>query len=467
MKLWGKYLFLDQNAYASMLGVILFQGCYSVAPIFLALAINSNGNTSLGLDVGLFFLLNYLPYGITAFSYYYQTKWEVNAKIRIAKEILDAVSHKYGLLQSKKEEQGFVALASGNSQAIVSEVISYVYGIASSLTSSILTLGVLSIFAKPTLILAYVTSATLCALLILANRDYQRKMSRIREHSLNAAIGILGGAWATSILNQSPFSSRLNRVFNQKWDRYKKRALVTSKAFQTMSNLQAFIIWGPMIIAILHLVLTEPKNQAVMLLGFAPRIVELLLDISHLVMRLVTFSFETGRLQWLDGEIKSFQQNNSIARISDDRLYIQEHGSSPKTLSALGGTEYLIERVKSPGRILVTGGNGAGKTSLLLALKVKLDEKAHYLSATHRQLTCRKDESVGEHLLRELKQILIWAADAEQPILLLDEWNANLDERNQLLIDEIIQELEKKAAIIEVRHHSLMKVATDELGALI
>ena len=447
-----------------MTGLILFQACYSIAPVFLARAIGSSIPQQIAWNIAIYFLLNFLPYGITAFSYVFQTKWVVSARQKIAALILRSVSQRYALLQSKQQEQGFVGLTSNNSQSIVSEAIEYIYATTSYLASSVLTLTVIAIAVQPALVGVYVVSLIFCGILILKTRGYQKRMSKIREAALHGVISVLSRAWAPAVLRQSPFVHQLEELLAMKWKRYKKQAIATSWTFQKMSASQALIIWAPMVLVILYLVLTDLPSQSIILLGFAPRIVELLLDISNLVMRFVMFGFQTGRLIWLDQQIAQLEHYTFPAPISENKLHVSEQEQQPILLANLGGMQYLHARCHRPGRIIVTGDNGSGKTSLLLTLKYKLGARAHYLSATQRQLVTRAEGSVGEHLIRELQQILTLARSTEGCVLLLDEWNANLGIENTQVIDEALADLSSVCTVFEARHHTAISSARTSLS---
>jgi ABC-type transport system involved in cytochrome bd biosynthesis fused ATPase/permease subunit len=88
------------------------------------------------------------------------------------------------------------------------------------------------------------------------------------------------------------------------------------------------------------------------------------------------------------------------------------------------------------GRIAVRGANGAGKSTLLTALKGSLRGSAYYWP-NHDRLS----------LLREL------VAHTDNPVYLLDEWDANLDRKNREEAEQLLQRLAQRARVIEVSHH--------------
>ena len=99
------------------------------------------------------------------------------------------------------------------------------------------------------------------------------------------------------------------------------------------------------------------------------------------------------------------------------------------------------------GRFRITGRNGAGKSSLLRDLKALLPD-AVLLGPDIRLLPIEVAGSTGQIQRQTLHAML------EQGVstLLLDEWDANLDQVNATRLDGQIDELSKRALVIEVRH---------------
>lgn len=111
----------------------------------------------------------------------------------------------------------------------------------------------------------------------------------------------------------------------------------------------------------------------------------------------------------------------------------------------------LIKELKSrtSGRVLISGENGAGKSSLLLLLNSHL-ENSFYLPA-YPLLEIGKDTmhaSTGQRLLMHIE----FVKSENIPVLLLDEWDANLDTANESQISAELDRLSKDRLVIEVRH---------------
>lgn len=130
-------------------------------------------------------------------------------------------------------------------------------------------------------------------------------------------------------------------------------------------------------------------------------------------------------------------------------------------------------RAQPIGRILVRGSNGAGKSSLLIALKARLGSQAFYwptsdqLAFSFLQTPAKaipdaddadgeEDErpafggfSSGEKQLRSLQEI---TTRTEARVYLLDEWDANLDAKNRAAAESLVAALATRAVVVEISH---------------
>ena len=61
--------------------------------------------------------------------------------------------------------------------------------------------------------------------------------------------------------------------------------------------------------------------------------------------------------------------------------------------------------------------------------------------------------SSGERQLRALQEIV---SHTDAPIYLLDEWDANLDPNNRAAADALVEELARRARVVEISHRDRM-----------
>lgn len=113
----------------------------------------------------------------------------------------------------------------------------------------------------------------------------------------------------------------------------------------------------------------------------------------------------------------------------------------------------LLDFIRShkQGRLTIMGTNGTGKSSLMLLLKQHYANDALYLPA-HDQLFFKGIDnttqlSTGKAKIAQLHYVL-----KSHNMLLLDEWNANLDKENIAILDKEIDTYSNKHFVIEIKH---------------
>jgi ABC-type bacteriocin/lantibiotic exporter with double-glycine peptidase domain len=154
-------------------------------------------------------------------------------------------------------------------------------------------------------------------------------------------------------------------------------------------------------------------------------------------------------------------------RLKIDRLVLRE-GDKVRSAASLDDAMNLV-LAQPTGRINVRGPNGAGKSTLLTSLKSAVKTRAYYWPTADRlafrfaqgQDEIETDEngepvetrkagfSSGERQLRALQEIV---RHTDAPIYLLDEWDANLDPTNRAAADALVEELARRARVVEISH---------------
>jgi energy-coupling factor transporter ATP-binding protein EcfA2 len=100
----------------------------------------------------------------------------------------------------------------------------------------------------------------------------------------------------------------------------------------------------------------------------------------------------------------------------------------------------------------VRGPNGSGKSTFLLELKGANPDQVFYLPSSFEQLVWQGKQdglSTGQRMMRILAEI---RQMDEVKVLLLDEWDANLDQENTRLADDFLDALAREKVVVEVRH---------------
>ena len=169
------------------------------------------------------------------------------------------------------------------------------------------------------------------------------------------------------------------------------------------------------------------------------------------------------------------------ARIGFGQLALRDEHRAQTCDSLAAAVSVVLAR--PTGIVSVRGGNGAGKSSLLTALKCHFRGQAYYLPA-HDRLAYRfnvlasaplppsadadddEDEEpediVAEEAARERsgyssgeRQLAVLAEIVQRtaaPLYLLDEWDANLDPANRQRAMRLVEQLAQRARVVEISH---------------
>ncbi|HZG08673.1 MAG TPA: ABC transporter ATP-binding protein [Allosphingosinicella sp.] len=192
-----------------------------------------------------------------------------------------------------------------------------------------------------------------------------------------------------------------------------------------------------------------PAAEQAALVVAIPKFIQLLYLQSTLTAYLTAFGVLRGQFAVLRTAIQSPEARDLRARIHFGDIEIAPLGRGEEA------TDLLLSRLtckeREPRRFLVTGRNGAGKTSLLLLLKERLRDSAFFLPATVEGLDQRLGpQSTGQEKIALLRRLL---HERTEKVLLLDEWDAHLDQAHVSLADRLIDEaVAAGLAVIETRH---------------
>lgn len=108
------------------------------------------------------------------------------------------------------------------------------------------------------------------------------------------------------------------------------------------------------------------------------------------------------------------------------------------------------------GRFTIRGDNGIGKSIALYRLKralVDSKKETYYRPIIKNDLLFSKkgeDSSAGEEIVKLFDEIR--KQDQDYSHLLIDEWDAHLDDGNKLEVSKKIAEISKKRCVVEIRH---------------
>lgn len=340
------------------------------------------------------------------------------------------------------------SVISRNSFPILSGFIAFIQGSLTFLLNSGLSLIVIGIILPSELILGYLLSVVISIVsIVFLHKPIARETKKVEETFSDYGSG-LAKIWANTTLgNVQNFDSWSNRV-TQAGNRYYEQSLRQTKLQQT-GNLvlgiftllpTAYLVYSTLVGGTL-----DPAVAAAIIVNLT-RVFHILNSLGTLVYQLLDWSSVKASYQFLFDIVRDLEKTSHIADGPTRPIKLNDTEISSYAEVAIQLTEVNC------GRFTLRGENGSGKSTLLLYLKKHFAEDAFYLPASMNELAWSADItslSTGQSMLTVLHEI------ATYPVIkyfLLDEWDANLDKDNKAKIHELLDELSKKAVVLEVRH---------------
>jgi ABC-type multidrug transport system fused ATPase/permease subunit len=246
-------------------------------------------------------------------------------------------------------------------------------------------------------------------------------------------------------------------------------AVITKEGLSAASGIVGLSI---LFAAMAYVALTSAGDMEVLiaLAATLPRQIEMTKDMHSLASGWNDLLASWAHMRGVSDSMHPEPDEDFEDRIHADRLTLREGGNA-STVKSLDHAMTLV-LAKPTGRINVRGPNGAGKSTLLAILKSEVKSRAYYWPTADRlafnfargQDEVEVDEdgdpieptetkkvgfSSGERQIRALQEIV---RHTDSPIYLLDEWDANLDPNNRATADALVEELARRARVVEISH---------------
>jgi ABC-type bacteriocin/lantibiotic exporter with double-glycine peptidase domain len=242
-------------------------------------------------------------------------------------------------------------------------------------------------------------------------------------------------------------------------------AIIWRESLSTVSGVIGLII----IFSVMAWVVQKDAADLALLAGLAatlPKQIDMTHDVHNLAIGWNDLLALWTRSQGVVDNMQPEPSSELEPRLAFDRLQLRQ-GATQVTCESLSDAMAIV-MMQATGRINVRGQNGAGKSSLLLALRKRLKGQAYYWPTADRlafdfskiddDANDDNDEleedkprgySSGEQQLAALAEIV---AKTKSRIYLLDEWDANLDGENRAKAQTLINTLAQRARVIEISH---------------
>lgn len=247
------------------------------------------------------------------------------------------------------------------------------------------------------------------------------------------------------------------------------RAIMTKESLSAASGIVGLAI---VFAAMAYIALNNVNDLEVMiaLAATLPRQIEMTHDVHTFTSGWNELLANWARLTGVADNMHPEPDSDFEARMKLDRLTLRE-GDATRSVSSLDDALRLLY-AQPIGRVNVRGPNGAGKSTLLTSLKSAVRTRAYYWPTADRlsfafaqgQDEIETDDdgnpiepspakkvgfSSGERQIRALREIVRYT---DAPVYLLDEWDANLDPHNRDAANALVEELARRARVIEISH---------------
>ena len=351
-------------------------------------------------------------------------------------------------LAHAKVKTRFESWITNESSVVFQSATSTLYQIFSTFLNSTFNILVIAFSLDKRLLLWYLAAGVV---LVLSNIFLKRLVSRSAvqmQQSRKDLSSVMLGGWDNILIG-----NRLNR---ENWLRQFSTCVYKSKATATAYNGLRSAISGATVSAAMLIIATgnaiyliENKRNMVAVAALIitmPRQLQIVQSIFGLFNDYLSWLGCREQLQSLEDIIVfAGQVDNPAPYIQLGLIDIPGKGKDLET------TIDNLAKLSS-GRITVRGENGVGKSTLLALFAERTGDQSFFLPSKYNDLMFRQSNdhhSDGNRLLAAFNEI---GELDDIKYIILDEWDANLDDKNITLISKAIDKLSKLKVVIESRH---------------
>lgn len=442
-----KTIFLHRAALWALLLVVLHQSMVASSAYFLTAAIEAlQAGGPFQRPLLLYFLAMILPFVPGCLAYVAVCAWANAAHASVVRIFEQRYQGRPLLYRDSAWREKVESIVSRNTFSALSGYIHYLYGLASFSLNSLLSLLVIAYLLPAGVWQGYLVSVAACAAVIGVFSPRVDRLSTAAQDNLARYGQVLGSLWANVTLGNPANLLHWRARARETGARYYHSLTALEWVKQASNGLLGLVTLIPSAYLIYQMVTAprvEPALVAATLVNLT-RIFHILNSLGALVYQVLEFRAADAALRFV------FEATTPPA----------QHAPQPPCEGILLNDApipdgpALVKQLRSApcGRYTLRGPNGSGKTTLLLGLKAADPDNTLYLPVSFEQLAWRSaldGLSSGERMMRVLAEV---GEMPEVRCLLLDEWDANLDQGNIRRADAALAELAQRKVVVEVRH---------------
>ncbi len=297
------------------------------------------------------------------------------------------------------------------------------------------------------LLWAYMLTAVIAVAATAASVRRVRSDSALMQKSRSQAYGALADAWDAVTLGNT-YNMRLwKEGFARKIASYRASASGAVARLELLTSATLWVSILPVVVVLARAMFGAASSVVTqtMVLATLPRQIQVIQCIADIVNCLLKWSAVRERVTGLFRAVAVRPGAKGLTgSIRPEKIVC---------MNAAGASVRLDDFCPpKTGRLTIRGENGSGKSTFLLEIKRRYPQ-ASLILPTHSRLlfssVADADVSTGQRLVRILEEL---RGVEPLSLLLLDEWDANLDGENMRRVDVAIDELARRCCVVEVRH---------------
>lgn len=431
------------SLYLALLFLLIQQGIVGLSTYFIAdLAIDIAKGRNFIINLAGFILSLVIVYVPAYFASVYLEKAKFDMLDGYIQKFHEIFLGKAFLLNNVDIKEQSTVFVSQESKAVIDDMLDFLFDGIALILNLLFNIIVLGFFLDFKVVIAYLLGFVMVEFFIFYHQKVISKTARIAQKSRISFISTLNKIWDNIVILNKYNLDLFNTRYKQNFNRAQKHHISNHSASNLVASLGMILFMLPVLGLICYLFIQNQANYVFLavLVATLPRQIQLLQMGQALVFHQTNFSSIRAKFIGLKNSLQ-VPNMNILDRINFKAI----------SMNGVSLQEIDYHHLPKTGRMTIKGCNGAGKSSFLLHLKTLLSDRAFYLPAKHNLLFCRiNNQSTGQNLLANLKEIHSSINDIE--MIILDEWDANLDEKNKSLVDDMIDKLSKERLVIEVRH---------------
>lgn len=454
--------FLDRFAYTCFGTLFLQQLIIASSTIWVALMAEEmaqGANFTLSLILYLVSLV--APYLPEALSVVLCSHWKQMAFTEFIKRFIKTRQHDSLNWNDQINREETISVLNSEGQATLTAMADHIYNCAFYFFSVLLNITAIAILIEPKFAIAYAFSLILIFFVMQLQGGKQALLAqRTQQARLQLGHSLLT-VWDNVLLGNGYNFNLWIKKIGTRLQRTNRLNLLCAIFTQWLTLLVSLLIFLPSIgVAIYSLLALEGETGPLTaLLISLPRLF-LILGYTQLVFSyFAQWNIHKAKLKMIKDILKTPPTQPEILnrRINWTKLYftpvlpsaLRYELSNMRTLSE--PLHVALQQLYPCGRYTLRGENGSGKSTLLMLIKKHVKEQAFYLPTRHHLAFVANGikMSTGEMLKKQLVEI---KECVDVKVILLDEWDANLDEANSVELSQLIEDLAKERCVIEVRH---------------